>query len=142
MPSLKSWPRPTSMCERSTLQQKMAFSVAESSSLVHSVMDVHRVCQALGRDTAIKHISRWSKLQDYYSHLKKPMKYSTAPILFVGGIDTNVGKTYATAFLAKYLVARGLRTITQKIIQTGWCWIKRRYRDASSPIKATLFDRG
>ncbi len=26
--------------------------------LVHSVMDVHRVCQALGRDTAIKHISR------------------------------------------------------------------------------------
>lgn len=47
------------------------------------------------------------------------MKYSTAPILFVGGIDTNVGKTYATAFLAKYLVARGLRTITQKIIQTG-----------------------
>lgn len=40
-------------------------------------------------------------------------------IYFVGGIDTNVGKSYATGFLAKIWREEGLNTITHKLIQTG-----------------------
>lgn len=40
-------------------------------------------------------------------------------IYFVSGIDTNVGKSYATGFLARELTKSGKRTITQKLIQTG-----------------------
>lgn len=39
--------------------------------------------------------------------------------LFVSGIDTDAGKTYATAYLAKMLMAEGKSVITQKFIQTG-----------------------
>lgn len=39
--------------------------------------------------------------------------------LFISGIDTDAGKTYATAWLAKQLAAQGRRVITQKFIQTG-----------------------
>ena len=42
-----------------------------------------------------------------------------ANIYFVSGIDTGIGKTYATGFLAKIWNAHGIRTITQKLIQTG-----------------------
>lgn len=41
------------------------------------------------------------------------------PVLFVTGIDTDAGKTYATAFLARRMTKAGLRVITQKFIQTG-----------------------
>lgn len=40
-------------------------------------------------------------------------------IWFISGIDTNVGKTYATAFLANRLAGEGKTVITQKMIQTG-----------------------
>lgn len=40
-------------------------------------------------------------------------------IYFVSGIDTDAGKSYATGYLAKTLNANGMRTITQKFIQTG-----------------------
>ncbi len=40
-------------------------------------------------------------------------------ILFISGIDTDAGKTYATARLAKEIMAEGKRVITQKFIQTG-----------------------
>ena len=40
-------------------------------------------------------------------------------IIFISGIDTDAGKTYATAWLAKYLMKKGQRVITQKFIQTG-----------------------
>ncbi|MFW6170309.1 MAG: dethiobiotin synthase, partial [Planctomycetota bacterium] len=40
-------------------------------------------------------------------------------ILFVTGIDTEIGKTVATGFLAAWLQAQGRRTITQKLVQTG-----------------------
>lgn len=40
-------------------------------------------------------------------------------IYFVSGIDTNIGKSYATGFLARLWNAKGIRTITQKFIQTG-----------------------
>ena len=43
----------------------------------------------------------------------------TADIYFVSGIDTGIGKTYATGYLAKLWNAEGQRTITQKLIQTG-----------------------
>lgn len=39
--------------------------------------------------------------------------------LFISGIDTDAGKTYATAWLARRLAAEGRRVITQKFIQTG-----------------------
>lgn len=40
-------------------------------------------------------------------------------IIFVSGIDTGVGKSFATGYMAKEWNAKGIRTITQKIIQTG-----------------------
>ena len=43
----------------------------------------------------------------------------SAPVYFVSGIDTGIGKTYATGYLAKLWNAQGQSTITQKLIQTG-----------------------
>ncbi len=40
-------------------------------------------------------------------------------VWFVSGIDTNVGKTYATGLLARALALKGVHVITQKMIQTG-----------------------
>lgn len=40
-------------------------------------------------------------------------------VLFISGIDTNVGKTYATGAMAAALAAQGVRVTTQKMIQTG-----------------------
>lgn len=40
-------------------------------------------------------------------------------VFFVSGIDTNIGKSYATGYLAKVWNGQGIRTITQKLIQTG-----------------------
>lgn len=39
--------------------------------------------------------------------------------VFVTGIDTDAGKTYATAWLLKSLAASGRRAVSQKFIQTG-----------------------
>ncbi len=39
--------------------------------------------------------------------------------LFISGIDTNVGKSIATAYLYKKMLAEGVCVITQKLIQTG-----------------------
>lgn len=40
-------------------------------------------------------------------------------VIAVTAIDTDLGKTLVTGLLAKYLLTRGLRVITQKICQTG-----------------------
>jgi len=40
-------------------------------------------------------------------------------IYFVSGIDTNIGKTYATGIIARIWNEKGIRTITQKLVQTG-----------------------
>lgn len=40
-------------------------------------------------------------------------------ILFVSGIDTEIGKTIATGVYAKKLMEQGFSVITQKMIQTG-----------------------
>nr|WP_227670137.1 dethiobiotin synthase [Psychrobacter namhaensis] len=40
-------------------------------------------------------------------------------VLFVSGIDTEIGKTYATGMLAKALTQQGVNVITQKLVQTG-----------------------
>ncbi len=40
-------------------------------------------------------------------------------VLFISGIDTNIGKTYATGILARALAEKGKTVITQKMIQTG-----------------------
>ncbi len=57
--------------------------------------------------------------------------------IFISGIDTDAGKTYATAFYAKRLMEQGHTVITQKFIQTG-C------RDTSEDIEAhrRLLDTG
>ena len=44
---------------------------------------------------------------------------NTNHIYFVSGIDTDAGKSYCTAWLAKELTGEGHRVITQKFIQTG-----------------------
>lgn len=38
---------------------------------------------------------------------------------FVSGIDTDAGKSYCTGWLADKLTRQGIRTITQKFVQTG-----------------------
>lgn len=40
-------------------------------------------------------------------------------VLFLSGIDTDAGKTYATAFLARRFMEQGRSVITQKFVQTG-----------------------
>ncbi|MDR2425085.1 MAG: dethiobiotin synthase [Prevotellaceae bacterium] len=40
-------------------------------------------------------------------------------VFFVTGIDTNVGKSYATGYIARQYAMEGKRVITQKFIQTG-----------------------
>ena len=40
-------------------------------------------------------------------------------VIAVSGIDTGIGKTYATGLLAKALLQLGINVITQKIVQTG-----------------------
>ena len=40
-------------------------------------------------------------------------------VLFISGIDTDIGKTYATGMIAKALMQQGINVITQKLLQTG-----------------------
>lgn len=40
-------------------------------------------------------------------------------VLFISGIDTDIGKTMATGQLAKALYQKGCKVITQKLVQTG-----------------------
>lgn len=40
-------------------------------------------------------------------------------VYFVSGIDTGIGKSYATGYLAREWNRKGIRTITQKFVQTG-----------------------
>lgn len=43
----------------------------------------------------------------------------TAQVIFVTGIDTDIGKTIATGFYAQQLAKQSYKVITQKMIQTG-----------------------
>ena len=40
-------------------------------------------------------------------------------VIFVAGIDTDAGKSYATGWYARMLMEKGQRVITQKFVQTG-----------------------
>lgn len=40
-------------------------------------------------------------------------------VYFISGIDTEIGKTYTTGYLAKLWKTQGQNVITQKLIQTG-----------------------
>lgn len=42
-----------------------------------------------------------------------------AEVVFISGIDTNAGKSYATGWLARKMMSEGRRVVTQKFIQTG-----------------------
>lgn len=48
-----------------------------------------------------------------------PQKIYNNKVLFISGIDTNVGKTYATANLLIAMQEAGHNVISQKMIQTG-----------------------
>ena len=43
----------------------------------------------------------------------------STPVYFISGIDTGIGKTYTTGYLAKLWNEQGQKTITQKLVQTG-----------------------
>ncbi len=47
------------------------------------------------------------------------MNFSKYKKIFITGIDTGVGKTYATGFIAKNLTQNGINVVTQKLVQTG-----------------------
>ncbi len=40
-------------------------------------------------------------------------------VFCITGIDTDIGKTVVTGLIGRYLVGRGLRVISQKVVQTG-----------------------
>ncbi|MFI3278723.1 MAG: dethiobiotin synthase [Rikenellaceae bacterium] len=40
-------------------------------------------------------------------------------VYFISGIDTNIGKSIATGWLARELMAQGVSVMTQKMVQTG-----------------------
>ncbi len=40
-------------------------------------------------------------------------------VVFITGIDTGIGKTVATGLLGRFLLKKGIRAITQKMVQTG-----------------------
>lgn len=40
-------------------------------------------------------------------------------VFFVSGIDTGIGKSYVTGYLAREWNLSGIRTVTQKLVQTG-----------------------
>ena len=42
-----------------------------------------------------------------------------AQVYFISGIDTDAGKSYATGWLARRYMERGLKVVTMKFIQTG-----------------------
>ncbi len=50
---------------------------------------------------------------------KKFLELLLGGVHFISGIDTNVGKSYATGILARDLNAAGRSVITQKLVQTG-----------------------
>ncbi|MDU8924628.1 dethiobiotin synthase [Pasteurellaceae bacterium LIM206] len=47
------------------------------------------------------------------------MHNQSGKVIFISGIDTDIGKTVATGYYAKQLMAQGYSVITQKMIQTG-----------------------
>lgn len=47
------------------------------------------------------------------------MKIKWPERLFITGIDTDAGKSYATGWLARHMMDMGLSVITQKFVQTG-----------------------
>ena len=44
---------------------------------------------------------------------------TSPPVIFVAGIDTDVGKTVVTGLLGRHLLQQGHEVITQKLAQTG-----------------------
>ena len=62
-------------------------------------------------------------------------------VYFVSGIDTNIGKSYATAFLAKTWNERGIRTITEKLIQMWNPLQETEYFTKEKPWLLNFFDQ-
>lgn len=63
-------------------------------------------------------------------------------VLFITGIDTNIGKTFATGMIACALAGKGKKVITQKMIQTGCCRSFGRHRNAPENTGNPFHRRG
>jgi dethiobiotin synthetase len=50
---------------------------------------------------------------------RKKTKRNRMSLYFITGIDTDVGKTFATGLISRYLLRQGKKVITQKLVQTG-----------------------
>lgn len=48
-----------------------------------------------------------------------PLLTPPNPVIVITGIDTDIGKTYATGWYARHLMNQGYTVITQKLVQTG-----------------------
>ena len=59
-------------------------------------------------------------------------------VLFITGIDTNIGKTFATGMIACALAEKGKKVITQKMIQRSLG----RYRNAPENTGNPFHRRG
>ncbi len=55
----------------------------------------------------------------YNLHMSTPNLKSCPRKLFISGIDTDAGKSYATGWLASEMMRQGMSVITQKFVQTG-----------------------
>jgi len=51
--------------------------------------------------------------------LEKQVSHMTT--FFITGIDTDIGKTFATGLAARYFLRQGKKVLTQKLVQTGQC---------------------
>jgi dethiobiotin synthetase len=61
-------------------------------------------------------------------------------VFFISGIDTGIGKTYTTGYLAKLWNEQGIRTITQKLVQTGNVDISEDIQQHRDIMGTTLLD--
>lgn len=59
------------------------------------------------------------KARPYNNPITLPMEIPWPSRLFITGIDTDAGKSYATGWMAKLIMQEGKSVITQKFVQTG-----------------------
>lgn len=59
-------------------------------------------------------------------------------IIFISGIDTDIGKTIATGMLARSLMAQNVSVITQKLVQTGVLDLENQGRNGQRAISEDI----
>jgi len=59
-------------------------------------------------------------------------------VIFISGIDTDIGKTIATGMLARSLMAQNINVMTQKLVQTGVVALKNQSLDGQKAISEDI----